>query len=151
MTLKHVCGGLWALSAPSSSDCRLSARRHDITEPTELAEALFLPLGGPQLGLSTHCRCPCSSGFLLLMWGKILNRTETNLRAFLWLRAVLCFVSQSCLILCDPMNCSPPYSSVLGILQARILEWVAFSFSRGSSQARDQNQVSRIADGFFTI
>ena len=48
-------------------------------------------------------------------------------------------VCQSCLTLCDP-----------GILQARILEWVAFPFSRGSSQPRDQTQVSHIADGLFT-
>ena len=40
---------------------------------------------------------------------------------------------QSCLTLCDPMDCSPPESSVHGISQARILEWVAISFSRGSS------------------
>ena len=42
-------------------------------------------------------------------------------------------------------------SSVRGISQARILEWIATSFSRGSSQPRDQTQVSSIADGFFTI
>ena len=45
---------------------------------------------------------------------------------------------QSCPALCDPMDCSPPGSSVYGILQSRILEWVAFSNSRGSSQPRDQ-------------
>ena len=43
------------------------------------------------------------------------------------------FVTQLCLTLCDPMDCSPPGSSVYGILQARILEGVAISFSRGSS------------------
>ena len=47
-------------------------------------------------------------------------------------------VTQSCSTLCDPMDCGPPGSSVHGILQARILEWVAISFSRGSSQPRDQ-------------
>ena len=56
--------------------------------------------------------------------------------------------SQSCRTLCDPMDCRPPASSVLGILHARILEWVACS--RGSSQPRDRTQVSRIAGGFFT-
>ena len=45
----------------------------------------------------------------------------------------VCLIAQSCLILCDPMNCSPPGSSIHGILQARILEWVAIPFSRGSS------------------
>ena len=42
-------------------------------------------------------------------------------------------VAQSCLTLCDPMDCSPPGFSVHGIFQARVLEWVAISFSRGSS------------------
>ena len=51
--------------------------------------------------------------------------------------------------LCDPMDCSPLGSSVHGILQARILEWVAIYFSRGSFQPRDQTQVSRIAGRFF--
>ena len=46
-------------------------------------------------------------------------------------------VTQSCLTLCDPMDCSPPGSSVHGILQARILEWVAMPSSRGSSWLRD--------------
>ena len=53
-------------------------------------------------------------------------------------------VAQSCPILCDPMD-----QTVHGNLQARILEWVAFSFSRGSSQPRERTQVSCIADGFL--
>ena len=48
-------------------------------------------------------------------------------------------VSQSCLTLCDPMDCSPPGSSVRGILQERILEWVTMPSSRGSSWPRDSN------------
>ena len=48
-----------------------------------------------------------------------------------------CLVAQSCLILCDPTDCSPPGSSVHGISQARILEWVAISFPRGSSPPRN--------------
>ena len=63
----------------------------------------------------------------------------------------LCLVVQSCLILCDPVDCSPPGSSVHGILQARTLEWVAIPFSRGSSPPRDPTTVSGIAGGFFTI
>ena len=46
-------------------------------------------------------------------------------------------VSQSCLTLCDPTDYSVPGSSIYGIFQARVLEWVAISFSRGSSQPRD--------------
>ena len=55
-------------------------------------------------------------------------------------------VTQSCSTLCAPMD-----YTVHGILQARILEWVAFPFSRGSFQPRDRTQVSRIAGGFFTV
>ena len=50
-------------------------------------------------------------------------------------------VTQLCLTFCDPMDCSPPGSSVHGILQARMLEWVAMPSSRGSSCPRDQTQV----------
>ena len=59
-------------------------------------------------------------------------------------------VAQSCLTLCDPMDCSWPGPSVHGILQARILEWAAMPSSRGSSHLRDRTQVSHIAGGFFT-
>ena len=66
--------------------------------------------------------------------------------------AVLCFSAPLCLTLCDPMDCSPPGSSVHGgILQARILEWVAGLSSRGSSQPKHQTQVSHTAGGFFTV
>ena len=57
--------------------------------------------------------------------------------------------TQSCPTLCDPMDCSPPVSSAHGIFQARMLEWVAISFSRGSSRPRDQIQVSCTAGRFL--
>ena len=59
-------------------------------------------------------------------------------------------VAQSCLTLWDPMDCSPPGSSVQGISQARILEWGAISFSKWSSQPRDDTHISCITGGFFT-
>ena len=59
-------------------------------------------------------------------------------------------VAQSCPTLCDPMDHSPSGSSVHEIFQARILEWGAISFFRGSSQPRDQTQVSCTAGKFFT-
>ena len=59
--------------------------------------------------------------------------------------------AQLCPTLCNPMDCSLPGSSVHGILQARILEWVAISFSRGSSKPRDQTQVSCIAGRCFIL
>ena len=52
---------------------------------------------------------------------------------------------QSCLTLCDPVNCGPPGSSVCGIFQARILEWVAISYSQGSSPPRDGTHVSYVS------
>ena len=58
--------------------------------------------------------------------------------------------AQSCATLCNSMDCSLPGSSVHGILQARILEWVAIPFSRESSKPRDQTQVSCTAGSFFT-
>ena len=60
-------------------------------------------------------------------------------------------VVQSYLTLCDPMDCSLSGSSIHGIFQARILEWVAISFSRGSSQPRDQTWVSCIVGRCFTV
>ena len=60
-------------------------------------------------------------------------------------------IAQSCPTLCDPMDYSLSDSSVHGIFQASVLEWVAISFSRGSSQPRDQTWVSRIAGRRFTI
>ena len=56
-----------------------------------------------------------------------------------------CSVTQLCLTLCDPMYYSPPGSSVHGISQAKILEWVAISYSRRSSQSRDQTPVSCVS------
>ena len=60
-------------------------------------------------------------------------------------------VTPSCLTLCDPMDCSPPGPSVHGDSPDKILEWVEMPVSRGSSQSRDQTQISHIAGGFFTI
>ena len=80
--------------------------------------------------------------------------TELNRRRLRVTGCVVCCGAQPCPTLCDPMDYSPPGSSVHGILQARILEWVAISFSRGSSQPRDRTHISRVspasAGRFFT-
>ena len=60
-------------------------------------------------------------------------------------------ISQLCLTICNPMDCSPPDSSLHGILQARILEWLAISFSRRSPGPRDWTHVSHITGRFFSI
>ena len=60
-------------------------------------------------------------------------------------------IFQLCPTLCNPVDCCLPRSSIHGIFQARVLEWVANSFSRGSSQPRDQTWVSHIAGICFTV
>ena len=83
-----------------------------------------------------------------MLWMKE-EEQQAHLRGGTLGRKVL--VVQSCPTLGNPMDCSPPGSPVHGILQARILEWVAISISRGSSWPRDWAQVCCIADRFFTI
>ena len=74
-----------------------------------------------------------------------------NIEDMVLIAASVCICpTQSCPTLCSLMDCNPPGSSVHGILQARILEWVAIPFSRRSSQPRDQTWVSGSAGGFFT-
>ena len=60
-------------------------------------------------------------------------------------------VAQLCLTLCDPVDCSPPGYSIHRVFQARVLDWVAISFSRGSFRPRGWTQVSHIAGRCFTI
>jgi len=66
----------------------------------------------------------CMSSLHILDINPLLNKVKVN-------------VAHLCLTLCDPLDCSPPGSSVHEIFQARILEWIAIPFSRGSSQPRD--------------
>ena len=84
----------------------------------------------------TYAFISCIAGrfFTTEQPGKPQTKAEMNVK-----------VAQSCLALCDLMDCT-----VHGILQARILEWAAFPFSTGSSQLRDQTQVSHTAGRFFT-
>ena len=78
-----------------------------------------------------------------------LDHTELTERTVLC-SSVYAHSFQLCLTLGDPMNCSLPVSSDHGILQARILEWVAMPSSKGSSQPRDRTCISYIAGRFFT-
>ena len=88
---------------------------------------------------------------VLHMPGTSLNCYHVFHTSLLWTACLVMLVSQSCLTLCDPMDCSPPGSSVHGIIQARILQWVAMPFSRRSSEPRDWTPVSSIAGRFFTV
>ena len=74
-----------------------------------------------------------------------------SLRPRSWVSEWMSEVAQLCLTLSDPMDCSLPGSSIHGIFQARVLEWIAISFSRGSSQPRDRTQVSHIVGRCFTV
>ena len=118
----------------------------------------------PKRSILLYCLVPpIHHGIRDLQWGKNLD-SHLARATCIWtsaqpftsnLRWCVCvcvctLVAQSHLTLCNLMDCSPPGSSVHGILQARILEWVVIPFSRGSSQPRDRTRVSCIAGGFFT-
>ena len=95
----------------------------------------------------SYLACRCAS------WGSIkyINQVKGhNVKSLQW-KLGLGIWSLSCLTLCDPMDYSLPGSSVHGIFQARVLEWIAISFSRGSSRPRDRTRVSRIVDRCFTV
>ena len=87
------------------------------------------------------------------LWQKILNKMGINEHFVQWLRYILVNLVH---LFCGPMACSPRGSSVNGISQTRILEWVAISFSRGSSQgwmepmSRDKTHNPALAGRFFT-
>ena len=81
------------------------------------------------------------------LWG----HKESDTTEHPWMVLLSVLVAESCLTLCDSMDCRLPGSSVHGILHVRILEWVAISFSRGSTQPRDQTQVSHIAGILFVV
>ena len=86
--------------------------------------------------------------FLLL---RISNNIYHNVEHGIVVKSVKALVSQLCPTVCDLMDCSLPGFSVHGIFQARILEWVAIPFSRGSSQPRDWTWVSCTVGRFFTV
>ena len=88
--------------------------------------------------------------FLKIVWGVYRGivgtlSSDQHIDNYFSLQLQKVKVTQSCLTLCDPMD-----YTVHGLLQARVLERVAFPFSRGSFQPRDQTRVSGVAGGFFT-
>ena len=140
------CQGVKSVSHSSSS-----RSRGFILWPWRGASASSLPpanLRGPSFSfIPVFKQCffrTCSRA------GSVLVSTQVDILPWLLL-ATKALVAQSCPILCDPTDYSPPGSSICRILQARILEWIAIPFSRGSSQPRDQTQVSCIAGGFFIV
>ena len=96
-------------------------------------------LSTPKPTATNHCKTHCH------FYCRVMKNVESRARLSEWVKVAL-----SCLTLCNPMDHSPPGSSVHWILQARILEWVAYPFSRGTSRPRNQPGVSCITDEFFT-
>ena len=72
-------------------------------------------------------------------------------RRYVWINLRCCLVAQSCLTLCDPMDCSLPGSSVHGIFQGRLLEWVTISFSKRSPDPWIKPRFTHIVGRCFTI
>ena len=116
--------------------------------------------------LDYYFQLPCFMSVLLKVWSpptrqpvsSISMRTCQKHRFSVPIQDLLQFsssqfssVAQSCPTLCDPVDCNLLDFSVHGIFQARILEWVAISFSRGSSRPRDRTRVSRIGGRCFNL
>ena len=95
-------------------------------------------------GQVSKTKLACHSPYLESIYGS--SRSEYDV----WVCVCVCSVAQLFLTLCNTRDYSPPGSSVCGISQARILEWVAISSSRGSSWPRDWTCLSCLAGGFFT-
>ena len=87
---------------------------------------------------------------IIMNWFKHFGR-KFGMTHYFWIFMYLENVRFSVMSDCDPRDCSPPGSSVHGILQARILKWAAIPFSRGPSQPNDRTWVSCTAGRFFTI
>ena len=86
-----------------------------------------------------------------LPWPVSLPVSPTEHQMNMCCMKVKVLIAQTCPTLCNPVDCRPPGFSVYGISQARILEWVSISFSRGSSRPRDRTWVSRIAGRRFNF
>ena len=122
----HMLGGRLSPCTHSHWACSLVARSRDYWRARALRPVLHMGEATASAGRSL---CTTARG-----------------QPWKWVLA-----TRSCPALCDPVDCSPPGSSVYGILQARVLEWVAISSSRASSWPRDQTQVSCIAGRCFTF
>ena len=85
-------------------------------------------------------------GYIIYLKKSDTCSSEDNTENILFMTATMCLVIQSCLTLCDPMKSSPPGSSVPGILQAGILEWVAISFSNACMDAKSLQSCSTLCD-----
>ena len=139
-----------------------------LLEPCDVCGSFYI-CDGPAVKRITFLRSPASFRFntvlrdsiwvlaVLTVTGALLLCSPLGqswlLHACVLIHMCACVHAQLCLTLCNPLDCDPPGSSLHGILQARTLEWAAISFSKGSSQPRDQTCVSlspALTGGFFT-
>ena len=140
---------LWScLTLCNPMDCSpLGSSVHGILQVRILEQvAVSFSRGSSRPRDQTHISC---IGRQVLYHLSHLNWKEIQERGDICMHA--CSITQSCPTLCNTMDCSLLGSSIHGIFQARILEWIAISFSRGSAQPRDQTQVSHIAGRLFTV
>ena len=139
-------------SNTASSQVSLSreSERHfpPISQMHKLRDSTHVGVGKARLGLAPRPELSSHPHCLVLPSRGREHRLPLSGWGWVESESVL---AQSCPTLCDPMDGSLPGSSVHGILQARILEWVVMPSSRGSSQPRDRTQVTSTASGFFTI
>ena len=103
-----------------------------------MVKSELLCIAGGNVKLCSHCGKQFDSSTKIFFKDRITVKSESE-------------VAQSCPTLWDPMDCSLPGSSLHGILQARVLEWGAIAFSRGSSRPRDRTRVSCIPGGRFNL
>ena len=147
MSAGPIHGGGWvpeALASCSGSGLALG-RAWRVLLPEQSWRAPLGGLLGPSLREALGCGvCVCVCVCVHAQMCYILRTRDFHLDPF---HAPCVLVAQSCLTLGDPKDCNPPGSSVHGILQARMLEWAAIPFTRGSSQHSDQTPP---AGGFFT-
>ena len=133
---------LWTCSLPGSSVLGIPRARIFEWVAIPFSRGSSQPKGGTWLFFRLlHWQ---ASSLPLAPPGEPLTTLETSVHS------TVCLVTLSCLTLYDPTDWSSPGSSSMGFLQARILQWVAISSSRGSSQPRDQTQASCIPGRFFT-
>ena len=126
--------------------------RNKCEKKTGIKEEIVKEYQDDHFALCTCIKLSCCvpKAYTVVYINKQVEKRVPRQTACMWAKSLLL-----CPTLCDPMDCSPLGSSVHGILQARILEWVAIPSSRGSSGPRNQNHVSNagdpaLADGLFT-
>ena len=147
--------GTLTLETPLNSDCTLNhlGRVKKIISGYQSHRSWFnWSSGDPEhCGGGVYFVCVFCSVLKFLRQFYLVNNIENQWSRLVATCLIFVLVNQSCPTLRDSIDYSPPGSFVHGILQARILEWVAISFSRGSSWPRDCTQLSFIAGRFFTV